>query len=113
MTRAEKAITKQAEAQGWTVLNIEWEPVTPGPEKAGPAGGWDVWLRRDGTEEWAGGYNVAQVIQWIKNLDEGWAVDPFSCSGKHAHPFDDTDCLLARGHRGDHRTWAQVKADRA
>jgi hypothetical protein len=103
VSRAKDAITKQAESQGWTVTRIEWEPVGLGAEKEGPSGGWDVDLARDDREEWAGGYNVAQVVQWIRNLDklDGPWMDPFACSGK-VHSLQPGDCALARGHRGSH-----------
>src|SRR4051794_39913245 len=67
VSRARDAITREAKARGWSVNYIEWEPVGLGAEKAGPPGGWDVGLTRDGVDDQALGYNVAQVIQWLKN----------------------------------------------
>lgn len=96
-------IIAEAESRGWTILHIEWEPLGISMEKAGPGGGWQIDLERDGKIEWAGGYNAAQAVQWIKNLDDGWSVDPFSCCGKVANLGAD-DCLMARGHKGDCET---------
>lgn len=105
MTRAREAITAQAESQGWVVTRIDWEPIGLGAEMEGPSGGWAIDLRRrDTTEtEWAGGYNVAQVIQWIKNFDLNYAEreDPFACSGKKSHLLPG-DCVAGRGHKGPH-----------
>lgn len=103
MSTARDAIIKQAASQGWTVTRIDWEPIGPGAEKEGPSGGWDVDLKRDGKMEWAGGYNAAQVIQWIKNFDlpYGELLDPFSCSGKYSGLVPG-DCMSYRGHRGPH-----------
>jgi hypothetical protein len=102
VSRATHQIKRQAESQGWAVTRIEWEPIGIGAEKSGPSGGWDVDLVRDGITEWAGGYNVAQVIQWIKNFDLPYPhPDPFACSGKY-HSLVAGDCTAARGHKGDH-----------
>ena len=100
---ARDRIVAQAESQGWAVTRIEWEPVGAGAEKAGPSGGWSVDLQRENTEDWAGGYNWQQVVQWIKNLDSSLAErqDPFACCGK-SHSLTAGDCALARGHRGAH-----------
>lgn len=102
MSTDREAIAKVAAEGGWTITRIEWEPVGAGPEKAGPSGGWDVDLIRDGKTEWAGGYNVAQVIQWIKNFDLPWPYpDVFACSGK-SHSLAPGDCTSYRGHKGPH-----------
>ena len=58
-----------------------------------------VWLQRDGDEYDAMGYNAAQVVQWIRNIDKldgtlTWQSDVFGCS--------EVACWKARGHRGDH-----------
>lgn len=103
MTRARDRIQRQAESQGWIVTRIEWEPLGIVMEKAGLEGGWSVDLERDGKDEWAGGYNVEQVIQWIKNLDlpSSEQADPFSCSGKF-YGLVAGDCTASRGHKGPH-----------
>ena len=101
MSAAKTRIIRQAESQGWTVTSIEWEPVGAGAEKAGPSGGWEIELERGDEGEWAGGYNEAQVTEWIRNLDRPLRTDPFSCSGKY-HSLAAGDCGMARGHRGEH-----------
>lgn len=103
MSRAKDRIVRQAESQGWTVTRIEWESLGIVMEKAGQEGGWDVYLQRGTTEEWAGGYNVEQVLEWIRNLDRplGERTDPFACSGKR-HSLVAGDCVAGRGHKGDH-----------
>lgn len=104
-SQRKRHIIEQAESQGWTIDFIEWEPIGIAMEKSGPSGGWSVELSRDGKGEWAGGYNAAQVIQWIKNLDLpfGEQQDPFACCGKY-HSFGPDDCLRGRGHKGECET---------
>lgn len=102
MSRERDQIARAAAGGGWTILRMDWEPITAGAEKSGPEGGWDIDLIRDGKMEWAGGYNVAQVVQWIKNFDLPWPYpDPFACSGK-SHSLVAGDCMAYRGHRGPH-----------
>ena len=99
MSSARKLIERQAAAQGFTVTSMEFEAISAGPEMAGPDGGWMVYLQRGDEYADAMGYNAAQVVQWIRNIDRldgtlTWQSDVFGCP--------EIACWKARGHRGEH-----------
>lgn len=70
MSRQRKRIWREASALGLTVDFIEWEPIRPGSEMEGLAGGWYVALDDGG---YALGLNVDEVIAALRRRADYFA----------------------------------------
>lgn len=74
MTRARSKIIAAAAAKGYTVCDLEWEPIGKGAEKEGPSGGWfgrvepDPSPRGSSGLDWFGGYSWQEAVAFIEEF---------------------------------------------
>ncbi len=73
MSRSKEKIRKAIEAKGWTILELDWEPIGPAMEKCGPDGGWSIMIEKEVPDkpyefEHLMGYNIGEIMDQIAKL---------------------------------------------
>lgn len=74
MSRARDKIIAAAQARGYEVVELNWEPIGPAAEKEGPSGGWWGRVEPDPSGpgssglDWFGGYNWQDAVAFIEQF---------------------------------------------